>query len=172
MAEPAEKVEASKSKEEEPEKSLKSTSPFAEMEAWFQENLPRMMRPRWEWPSWEWPSLENIPRPFEGKMPRVDVIDKDGEILVKAELPGVSKENLEVSTTHNTVTIKGTSRYEHKEDKSDYHRSEISHGVFARTVTLPAEVASDKAEARFKDGLLELTLPKLPQKEGHKIEVK
>lgn len=168
MGEPAEKLQDPAVQPEEPGKTPRLQKPFSEMEAWIEQNFPRMMHPR----MWDWPSFENLPRPFEGKMPRVDVIEKDGEILVKAELPGVSKENLEITTTDNTVTIKGASRYEHKEDKGDYHRSELSHGVFARTVTLPAEVASDRAEARFRDGLLELTLPKLPQKEGHKIDVK
>lgn len=171
MDETAEKEKPQTEKAEKTEKPSGSMRPFPDMESWFQEMFPRMMRPRsWEWP--DWPSFGNISRPFEGKVPRVDVIDRDGEVLVKAELPGVSKENLEITTTDNTVTIKGTSRYEHKEEKGDYHRSEISHGVFARTVTLPAEVESDKADARFKDGLLELTLPKRPQQQGHKIQVK
>ena len=171
MGETSEKVEVKAEEKGEKAKSPRSVRPFSDVESWFQEMFPRMMRRgSWEWP--DWPSLGNIPRPFEGKTPRVDVIDRDGEILVKAELPGVSKENLEITTTANTVTIKGTSRYEHKEEKGDYHRSEISHGVFTRTVTLPAEVDSDKAEAGFKDGLLELTLPKRPEKQGHKIQVK
>ena len=171
MSETSEKVEVGSEKSEQKEKSSQPARSFTDVESWFQEMFPRMMRPgSWEWP--EWPSLGHIPRPFEGKVPRVDVIDRDGEVLVKAELPGVSKENLEIMTSGNTVTIKGTSRYEHKEEKGDYHRSEISHGVFARTVTLPAEVNSDEADARFKDGLLELSLPKRPGKQGHKIEVK
>jgi HSP20 family protein len=168
MGETSEKVEVGSEKSEKKEQSSKPMQPFTDVESWFQEMFPRMMRPG----SWEWPSFGHIPRPFEGKTPRVDVIDRDGEVLVKAEMPGVSKENLEITTTGNSVTIKGTSRYEHKEEKGDYHRSEISHGVFARTVTLPAEVNSDEAEARFKDGLLELTLPKRPDKQGHKIQVK
>jgi len=171
MSETSEKVKVGSEKSEQEEKPSRSMRPFSDVESWFQEMFPRMMRPgSWEWP--EWPSLGHIPRPFEGKVPRVDVIDRDGEVLVKAELPGVNKDNLEITTSDNTVTIKGTSRYEHKEEKGDYHRSEISHGVFARTVTLPAVVDSGKAEARFKDGLLELTLPKRPDKQGHKIEVK
>jgi len=168
MSEPAEKLETPAKSASEGGKTPRTPRSFADMESWFQDMFPRMWHPR----MWDWPDFGNLPRPFEGKTPRVDVIEKDGEILVKAEMPGVSKENLEVTTTDNTVTIKGTSRYEHKEEKGDYHRSELSQGVFARTVTLPAEVASDKAEAKFKDGLLELTLPKLPQQEGHKIDVK
>jgi len=172
MSETSEKIEVTAEENgEKASKTAKSSRQTGDVERWFQDMFPRMMRPNsWEWP--DWPAFGNIPRPFEGKTPKVDVIDRDGEILVKAELPGVSKDNLEITTTGNSVTIKGTSRYEHKEEKGDYHRSEISHGVFARTVTLPAEVNSDEADARFKDGLLELTLPKRPEKQGHKIQVK
>ena len=171
MSETSEKVKVNPESSEQKEKSPRSVRPITDVESWFQEMFPRMMRPgSWEWP--EWPTLAHIPRPFEGKTPKIDVIDRDTEVLVKAELPGVDKDNLEITTTGNTVTIKGTSRYEHKEEKGDYHRSEISHGVFARTVTLPAEVNSDEADARFRDGLLELTLPKRPEKQGHKIQVK
>jgi len=171
MSETSEKVKVNPESSEQKEKSPKPVRPITDVESWFQEMFPRMMRPgSWEWP--EWPTLGHIPRPFEGKTPKIDVIDRDTEVLVKAELPGVNKDNLEITTTGNTVTIKGTSRYEHKEEKGDYHRSEISHGVFARTVTLPAEVNSDEADARFRDGLLELTLPKRPEKQGHKIQVK
>ena len=171
MSETSEKIEVKSEEKGETAKPPRTARSFSDVESWFQEMFPRMMRPgSWEWP--DWPSFGQIPRPFEGKTPRVDVIDPDGEILVKAEFPGVSKDNLEITATGNTVTLKGTSRYEHKEEKGDYHRSEISHGVFARTVTLPAEVDSDKAEAKFKDGLLELTLPKRPDRQGHKIQVK
>lgn len=143
-------------------------SPLTDMESWFQHMFPRMGQAR----RWDWPSLDHLPRPFEGKIPRVDVIERDNEVLLKAEMPGVSRDNLEVTTTRNTVTLKGTSRYEHKHEDGDFHRREMSEGIFARTVTLPAEVAGDKAEARFRDGLLELSLPKLPPKEGHKVDVK
>lgn len=172
MNESAEKTETpvgkSDSETKESQSRHRMLSPLTDMESWFQHMFPRMGQAR----LWDWPPLDHLPRPFEGKIPRVDVIERDNEILLKAEMPGVSKDNLEVTTTRNTVTLKGTSRYEHKQEDGDFHRREMSEGVFARTVTLPAEVAGDKAEARFRDGLLELTLPKLPPKEGHKIDVK
>lgn len=168
MGETAEKTESVEVKTRKPEKESRYLAPFTEMEHWFQEMFPRMTRPI----DWDWPSLGHIPHPFEGKMPRVDVIDRENDVLVKAELPGVKKDDLEVTTTDNTVSIKGTSRYEHKEEKGDYHRSEMARGVFARTITLPAEVIGDQAEASFSDGLLELALPKRQDKKGHRVEVK
>jgi HSP20 family protein len=93
-------------------------------------------------------------------MPKVDVIDRDEEVVVRAEVPGVEKDDLEVSVSDNTVTIKGETKHEQKEEKGNYFRSEISRGSFTRTVTLPGVVDTDKAKASFKDGVLELTMPK------------
>ena len=109
--------------------------------------------------------------PFEGKMPRVDVIDRDDEIIVKAEVPGVDKKNLDISVTDNTVSIKGSTSHEEKEEKDDYYHCEISRGSFSRVVTLPAEVEADKASSKFKDGVLELTLPKAKKTKRHTVKV-
>ena len=88
------------------------------------------------------------------------MIDRDGEIAIKAELPGVEKKDLDVSLTEDSVTIKGSTRHEQKEEKGDYYRCEISRGEFSRTVALPAAVDTTKAKASFKDGMLELVIPK------------
>ncbi|HET7586732.1 MAG TPA: Hsp20/alpha crystallin family protein [Gammaproteobacteria bacterium] len=108
---------------------------------------------------------------FEGRTPRVDVIDRENEVLVKAELPGVDKGDLDVSTSDRSVTIKATSHQENKEEKGDYYRSEIARGSYVRTVALPAEVDGARCKATFKNGLLELVIPKLEQARRHRIEV-
>jgi HSP20 family protein len=109
--------------------------------------------------------------PFEGKTPSVDLIDRDNEVVVKAELPGVDKKDLDISVTSNTVTIKGRTSHEEKEEKGDYYRCEISRGEYARTLALPADVDETKAKASFKDGILELTLPKKEKAKKRKIEI-
>lgn len=140
---------------------------FDRMERLFESLMPRSwLRPRREWPSWQ-----ELTAPFEGRPPRVDVIDHDQEIIVRAELPGVAKEDLDVSVTNNRLTIKGTTHREEKEEKGDYHRAEISRGAFSRTLTLAADVEGDKAKATFKDGILELTLPKVRAAKRHTIGV-
>jgi len=143
-------------------------SPFAEMERFFDHYFsPDWMHPfRWTRPSWG-----DVSMPFEGKMPRVDIIDREGEILVKAEVPGVDKEDLDVSVTDNAVNIKGTTRHEAKEEDGEYYRSEISSGSFSRVVPLPAEVDGTQASTKFRDGVLELTLPKLKKAKRHSIKV-
>jgi len=143
-------------------------SPFEAMDKLFESHFPSSwMRPfRMEWPTW----TEGM-APFEGKTPKVDVIDRDDEVLVKAELPGVDKKDVDISVTRNTVTIKGTTSHEEKEEKGDYYRCEMSRGAYQRTVMLPADVAEDKAKATFKDGVLELTLPKLEKAKRHTVKV-
>jgi len=147
----------------------RALSPFGDMERMF-ENMfaPGWLRPmRWEWPSWS-----EVAAPFEGRTPKVDVIDRDEEVLVRAELPGVDKKDLDVSVSTSSVTIKASTRKEQKEEKGDYYRCEIAQGSFARTLALPADVDGDKAKAVFKDGVLELTLPKVAgsRKQSVKVE--
>ena len=145
-----------------------SLSPFEEMERMFENFSSRgWLRPF----RWDRPLSSEIAAPFEGKMPKVDVIDRDSEILIKAELPGVEKKDLDISMTKNTVTIKGNTQHKEEEEKGDYYRCEISSGSYLRTLTLPADVDEDKAKAKFKDGVLELTLPKLETAHRRSIEV-
>lgn len=143
-------------------------SPFEAMDKLFESYFPSSwMRPfRTEWPSWAEGAA-----PFQGKTPKVDVIDRDAEVVVKAELPGVDKKDIDLSVTRNTVTIKGTTSHEEKEEKGDYYRCELSRGSYQRTVMLPADVAEDKAKAKFKDGVLELTLPKLEKAKRQTVKI-
>jgi HSP20 family protein len=120
---------------------------------------------------WARPAWSEAMAPFEGKMPSVDVIDRDEEVLVRAELPGVEKKDLEVTTTDGSVTIKGSTRREEKEEKGDYYRCEISRGAFARSISLPASVDGSRAKAMFKDGVLELTLPKVEKARRQSVKI-
>ena len=105
----------------------------------------------------EWPSLLELP---EFRAPAVDLIDRENEILVRAELPGINKDDVSISLTADSITIQGQTKKEEKEEKGDYRRREISSSAFSRSLWLPAEVDSDAAKATFKDGVLEVTLPK------------
>ena len=142
-------------------------SPFEEMERFFDEGVPgRFLRPlRHEWPGW------GRLTPFEGKMPKVDVIDRDDAIVIHAEVPGVTKNDLDVSLTENSVTIKGTTHREEEKEKGAYHRREMSRGEFTRTIPLSVAVDGSKAKATFKDGVMELTLPKVEKSKRQTIKV-
>jgi HSP20 family protein len=147
----------------------RAVSPFEEMkqrmERMYDELLPHgWLHPmRWEWPAW--PELPHV------RMPRVDVVDRGTEVVVRAEVPGVDKKDLDVTVTEDAVTIKGATRHEEKEQKGDYYRREISAASFARTVPLPADVDGTQAKAEFKDGVLELVIPKHPAPTRHSIKV-
>lgn len=143
-------------------------NPFEEMERMFDSEFSRgWLRPF----HMGWPSFPKTGLPFEGKTPKIDVIDRDKEVVVKAELPGVDKKDLEISVTQNTVTIKGSTSHEEKEEKGDYYRCEMSHGSYSRTLSLPADVDEENTKAKFKDGILKLTLPKLKKSNRHTVKV-
>ena len=165
---------AAKSKKQGESKAVEKAAPerplsaFGDMERLLETFFQRgwLRPPRMEWPEWA-----ELRLPFEGRVPQVDVVDRKGEVLVRAELPGVDKKDLEISTTDNSVTIKGATRHEEKEEKGDFHRCEISRGSFSRTVPLPDTVDATKATATFKDGMLELRLPKAAKSRRRTIAV-
>jgi HSP20 family protein len=123
-------------------------------------------------PSWmddllfeRWPLAPFTPmlRLAEGlgvRAPPVDVYEEGGDIVVKAELPGMKKEEIEVDVTGDLVTLSGRKEKEEKVERKDYHRLERASGAFTRTVRLPDEVVLDKVTATFKDGVLEVRAPK------------
>ena len=119
---------------------------------------------RRDWPRLSWGA--------EGQTPRIDVVERDDEIVVRAELPGVDKKDLDVSLTDDTVTIKASTRKESQEEKGDYHRREISTGYLSRTISLPAGVNGNACKAEFKDGLLELKIPKQEKAKRIQVDVK
>lgn len=140
---------------------------FDEMDRWFDEAFSR----HWMAPFWrrQW---TNMPEPmFGGRFPKVDVIDRPTEILVRAELPGVSKDNLNVTLSDSRLSIKASTRQEKTDETGHFHRRELSQGEFQRTIVLPCEVDSDKAKANFNDGILELTIPKIEAAKRKTIKI-
>jgi len=126
----------------------------------------------WLRPFRDFPSLPSLRGSVEARLPKVDVIERDGEIAVKAELPGYDKKDIQVSLTDRTLTIRATTRKETKEEKGEYFRREISSGEVSRTLTLPSEVDGARTKAEFKDGLLEIVAPKVTKSSRHQVEVK
>jgi len=117
-------------------------------------------------------------QPFEGRIgafsPKVDVTENEKEFNISAELPGMDDKDIDVSLQNDMLTIRGEKK-EEKEDKGkDYYRMERSYGYFSRTIPLPVEVETDKVDAKFKKGVLTITLPKTAKAvaETKKISVK
>jgi len=92
--------------------------------------------------------------------PIVDIEEDNDSIMVKAEIPGMKKEDIKVSVQSNILTITGERNRESETKSKTFHRVERSYGKFSRMITLPTDVDSDKVKANYKDGILSITLPK------------
>jgi HSP20 family protein len=129
-------------------------SPFEEFERRFEDFFRRpfslMEAPWWT----RWPALA-------GEVsPAMDIYEEGGDVVVKAEIPGMKKEEIHIDINEKSVTISGEKKKEEKVERKNYVHLERTYGSFARTFALPAEVQTDKARATFKDGVLELRVPK------------
>jgi len=109
---------------------------------------------------------------FEGWTPTVDVREDKDKYIVKAELPGMKKDEIEVTLDGNMLTIYGERKQEQEKKERASYRSERFFGRFQRTVTLPAELQNDKIEGSYKNGLLTITLPKAESAKPKQIQVK
>ena len=120
-------------------------------------DLERLLPMGWLRPfgGWDWPTER-----FFQQGPAVDVIDRTDEIVLRAEVPGMAKDDIDVSVADDSVTIRGRVVEEKKDGRDDYFRHERRYGAFERTVAFPASVDPERAKAQIKDGVLELSLPK------------
>jgi HSP20 family protein len=103
--------------------------------------------------------------------PRVDIYDNDNAFVIKAELPGVEKKDIEVDLKDHVLTLKGERSYENEVKEENYYRKERSFGKFHRAFSLPADLDPDKIKADFKDGILKIDIPKPEEKKPKKISV-
>ena len=104
--------------------------------------------------------------------PSVDISETEGEYLIKAEIPDVKKEDVKVTVEDGVLTIQGQRKQEKEEKGTKYHRIERSYGSFVRTFSLPDVIETDRVKAEFKDGVLNLHLPKSERAKPKAIEVK
>lgn len=105
-------------------------------------------------------------------MPSIDVSETENEIQIKAELPGLDAKDISVNVSGDRLSISGEKKQEEEKREENYFTRERYFGSFQRTMQLPAEVQSDKAEAEFKNGVLNVKIPKSAEKRAKKIEVK
>ncbi len=114
------------------------------------------------------------PARANGGMPKIDIKDKKDAVIVKAELPGINEEDVDVEIMDNVMTISGQSREEKTEGEEDkgYFYKESHTGAFSRSFTLPGEVLAEKAAADMKNGILTISVPKVEPKKAKKIEIK
>ena len=108
----------------------------------------------------------------EGAALPIDMYETDENVVLRASVPGVKPEEVDITITGNTLTIKGETKHEEEVKKENYFRQERSYGTFTRTITLPSSLETDKAEATFENGVLSLTIPKAEEMKPKQIKVK
>ncbi len=140
-------------------------SPFEEIDRLFDELLPMSMLRLGRSP------LTRSLVGAQARMPNIDLLERDDELVLRAEVPGFRKEDLDISVDENSVTIRGAHADEQEEEGGDYYRREIAYGEFARSVTLPSAVEIDKVKAELKDGVLELVMPKQEAAKRRKVTI-
>jgi len=104
--------------------------------------------------------------------PAIDMYQTDGEIVVKASLPGVKADDVQINVSGEVLTIKGESKQMEEKNEKSWHMREQRWGSFERSVALPTEVVSDKAKAEFENGILTITLPKAEEVKPKIINIK
>jgi HSP20 family protein len=152
---------------------LARVSPWRELEE-FEERVNRMMERAFRRPFLKplFPGLLEEEELELGRWyPAIDVIDKEDSYVLKAELPGVKKEDVKVDVHDSTLTIKGEKKAEEKVEKENYLRIERSYGAFSRSFTLPENADAAKIKASYNDGVLELVIPKKEEAKPKTIQI-
>ena len=103
--------------------------------------------------------------------PSVDIFEDQEKLIVEAELPGMNREDFELSVENNVLTLKGERKFEKKDERDNYHRVERQYGSFVRQFTLPQTVTAEGATADFENGVLRVALPKREETKARKIEI-
>ena len=146
---------------------IRRTAPLTRsMEEFFEDFPPRRWMETFEPFGWKWPRDVDMERNF-----RLDIIDRDKEFLVRGELPGVEKDDIKVTIAGDRLTIEAEREFEEVDEKDEFYRHELGYGKLMRMVALPEEVDPENIHAELKDGILNVTLPKIRAAEKHTVKV-
>lgn len=105
-------------------------------------------------------------------LPAIELVEKEGEFVLTAEIPGMSKEDVQISVEDDVLTFRGEKKFEHEEEKDRMHIREREYGTFMRAFTLPRGVEASKIKAEYHDGVVEIHLPKGVEAQSRHIEIK
>ena len=103
--------------------------------------------------------------------PLVDIYEKEDKFVIKAEVPEINREDIQINLENNVLTLKGERKFEKQEEKENYHRAERYYGMFQRSFTLPSTVDSEKIKASLDKGVLTIEIPKKEEVKPKKIEI-
>lgn len=107
----------------------------------------------------------------ENWLPAVDILEKNGDLLLRCEIPGLNEKDIDLKLEGKLLTLKGEKKVEHEEGLGNYHRVESFYGTFSRTFTLPEAADTDKIKADYKNGVLTVTIPQKPEVRPREITV-
>ena len=146
--------------------------PFSHgMEEFFENTFPRhWMEGLFDPYAWRPPMRSEFGEKFD-VFPKVDILDKDEALIVRADVPGIKKEDLEITIAGDRLVFEAKREFEEEQNEEDFVRHEMAYGCLYRAVHLPVEVMGDKAIAELKDGVLEITLPKVEATTPYKVKV-
>jgi HSP20 family protein len=148
------------------------TSPFSLMRR-LSDDMERIFDESWA--GHKFPKLfRNLDVAAARWAPDIEAFERKGEFVVRADLPGMTKDNVKVEVTEGDLVIQGERKEEKEQKEKGYYACERSYGAFYRAVPLPEGVKADEAKATFKDGVLEIAMPagKMPEKHGRQLEIK
>jgi HSP20 family protein len=146
---------------------VRRTTPLTRsMEEFFEDFPPRRWMEAFEPFGWKWPTGTDYERAF-----RLDLVDREKELVVRAELPGVEKDDVNVTITGDRLMIEAEREFEEEDEKEDFYRHELGYGKLMRMVALPVEVDPENIHAELKEGILTVTLPKIRVAERHTVKV-
>ena len=162
-------------------KEVKETKPAprprGEVESWRFSDVEKMFE-HWFEDYWSRP-FPRLWRPNFARLrsmslaaPALDVYEEKNELVVKAEIPGLTKDEIDITLEGDTLTIKGEKKKEEETKDEDYYRCERTYGEFSRTIEFPVAVQTDKVNATFKDGVLEIRMPKTEEAKKNVVKVK
>ena len=117
------------------------------------------------------PFFSSVARNGDRWLPAVDILEKDGNLVMRAEVPGVTEKDIELKLEGNILTLKGEKKQEHEEERNNYHRMESFYGSFTRSFTLPDSVDRDHIKADYRNGILTVTIPQKPEVRPREIPV-
>lgn len=131
----------------------------------FEQMMPRWMEMR-EPHTFRWPVGVDLEKTF-----KVDMWDREADLMIRAELPGVEKEDLDITLNGDYLTIRAEREFEDEELKENFYRKEVGYGDLLRTITLPCDVETDEINATLKEGMLEIKLPKAEVAKRYTVKV-
>jgi HSP20 family protein len=137
--------------------------PFRDLNV-LQDRMNRLFEDAGRWPNGE-------PAATTSWSPAVDIFETEGEIVVKAELPGMDRKDIALNLEKNVLTLRGERRLEKETKEENYHRIERAYGGFSRAFSIPATVDEEKIRADYKDGVLKIILPKKEQVKPKQIRI-